>query len=158
MSRSLCNEHEDDEGEDSKNKPWYAHRKWLDYSARLQEAHSMDEERQTAVRFHVIVICNFLQRESVDIFVHWPQFHVAVQQLRQKSAEHNEATKEARHQLELNHTHIEDLNSRWQRERDAANYTVQREKEQRDVDRARTTAQYCEFEKAARRAADLAPS
>ncbi len=73
------------------------------------------------------------------------QFHVAVQQLREKSAKERQNASHTRHEMETNHTHEEDLSARWQKERDAANSTFQQEREERHANRAKITAQYCEF-------------
>jgi hypothetical protein len=62
LSRSLCNSHQD-HPDSYYAIPWYNHRRWLDYSERLAEAHKTDEQRETV-------------------------FHEAVQELRAKVEEH----------------------------------------------------------------------
>jgi hypothetical protein len=52
VRRSLCNEHRDHPNEYYAI-PWYNHRRWLDYSERLAEAHKTDEQRETV--FHEAV-------------------------------------------------------------------------------------------------------
>jgi hypothetical protein len=87
----------------------------------------------------------WLSRTLSHTSLHHGQFHVAVQQLREKSAKERQNTSHSRHEMEMNHTHEEDLNARWQMERVEANNTLQQEREERHANRAKVTAQYCEL-------------